>query len=403
MAAALKIGERAAVIQHIAAMFGKPFVGFLRIDARLGIITRHALAGNEPLDAHRARRRHAERNGAQLRQSALDERDGVDRRDRAALTRPRAQTRLHLGADIPVRNGVEIVERRRIREHDRAELLALQYPIFYCTRKTGVDLREHGGIGRQQLMIHRVAVDDERTLALELHERGRFAAAGAARDADDVHFLHECIPDGVVRHGGGAQNAVRCAREVDERGLPANAAGAAVDDGRDLPVEIRKHVIRRLRARRAGGIGGWRGQRQLCSLDERKRGRGIRAAQANGLPACAHDLGHAGLRPQHDRERAGPERLGERVRRRRHINAVVRHGRLVVHHQRQRLYGRPALDLIDLRDGSRIQPVAGKAIDRLRRDGDELAGADGVRCLRDLGCDSFRVHASSADARSFSA
>ena len=302
-----------------------------------------------------------------------------------------------------MRNGVEIVERRRIREHDRAELLALQYPIFYCTRKTGVDLREHGGIGRQQLMIHRVAVDDERTLALELHERGRFAAAGAARDADDVHFLHERIPDGVVRHGGGAQNAVRRAREVDERGLPADATGAAVDDGRDLPVEIRKHVIRRLRARRAGGIGGWRGQRQLCSLDERKRGRVIRAAQTDGLPACAHDLGHAGLRPQHDRERPGPERLGERVRRRRHISAVVRHSGRVVHHQRQRLYGRPALDLIDLRDGSRIQPVAGKAIDRLRRDGDELAGADGVRRLRDLGCDSFRVHVSSADARSFSA
>ena len=32
-----------------------------------------------------------------------------------------------------------------------------------------------------------------------------------------------------------------------------------------------------------------------------------------------------------------------------------------------------------------------------------LPGADGIRRLRDLGCDSFRVHASSADARSFSA
>ena len=74
-----------------------------------------------------------------------------------------------------------------------------------------------------------------------------------------------------------------------------------------------------------------------------------------------------------------------------------------MHHQRQWLDGRPALDLIDLRNGGGIQSVAGKAVDRLRRDGDELPGADGIRCLRDLGCDSFRVHVSSADARSFSA
>ena len=53
MAAGLKIGERAAVIQHIAAMLGKPFVGLLRVDARLGIIARHALARKEPLDARR--------------------------------------------------------------------------------------------------------------------------------------------------------------------------------------------------------------------------------------------------------------------------------------------------------------------------------------------------------------
>ena len=75
----------------------------------------------------------------------------------------------------------------------------------------------------------------------------------------------------------------------------------------------------------------------------------------------------------------------------------------IVHHQRQRLDGRTALDLIDLRDGIGVQPVSGKAIDRLRRDGDELPSADGIRRLRDLGCDSFRVHVSSADARSFSA
>ena len=252
-------------------------------------------------------------------------------------------------------------------------------------------------------MIHRVAVDDERALALELHERGRFAAAGAARNADDVHFLHKRVPHSVVRHGGRAQDAVRRVREVDERGLPADAAGAAVDDGRDLPVEIREHVVRRFRARRAGGIGRRRSQRQLRGLDERQRGRVIRAAQADGLTARAHDLGHAVLRSQHDRERPGPEGLGQCVRRRRHINAVARHGGRVVHHQRQRLDSRPALDLIDLHDGIGVQPVAGKAIDCLRRDGDELTGADGLRRLRDLGCDSFRVHASSTDARSFSA
>ena len=302
-----------------------------------------------------------------------------------------------------MRDGVEVVERRRVREHDCAEPLSLQRPIFYCTRKTGIDLREHGGIGRQQLVIHRVAVDDERALTLQLHERGRFPAARAARDADNVHFPHERVPDGIVRHGGGAQNAVRRVREIDERGLPADAAGPAVDDGRDLPIEIRQHIVCRFRARRAGGIGRRRGQRQLRGLDERQRGRVIRAAQADSLPTRAHDLGHAVLCPQHDRERAGPERLGQRVCRRRHIGAVARHGGCVVHHQRQWLDGRPALDLIDLRNGGGIQSVAGKAVDRLRRDGDELPGADGIRCLRDLGCDSFRVHVSSADARSFSA
>ena len=56
MAAALKIGERAAVIQHVAAMLGKPFVGLLRVDARLGIIARHALARDEPRAAKRCRK-----------------------------------------------------------------------------------------------------------------------------------------------------------------------------------------------------------------------------------------------------------------------------------------------------------------------------------------------------------
>ena len=302
-----------------------------------------------------------------------------------------------------MRDGVEIVERRRVRKHDRAEPLSLQRPIFYCTRKTGVDLREHSGIRCQQLVIHCVAVDDERALALELHERSRLAAAGAARDADDVHLAHERVPDGIVRHGGGAQDAVRRAREINERGLPPDAAGAAVDDGCDLPVKIRQYIVRRLRARRAGGIGRRCCQRQLRRLNERERGRVIRAAQADGLSARAHDLGHAGFGAQHDRERTGPEGLGQRMGRLRHGVAVARHRRGIVHHQRQRLDARPAFDFIDLRDSLGVEAVSGKAVDRLRRDSDELPGADGIRRLRDLGCDPLCFHASSTDARSFSA
>ena len=403
MAAALKLGERAAVIQHIAAVLDKPFVWLLRVDARLCIGAGHTLARDEPLDALLTRRGNTERDRADIPEPALDERDGIDRRDRAALPRPRTQARAHLAADIPVRDGVEIVKRRRVRKHDRAELFALQRPIFYCTRKTGVDLREHGSIRCQQLVIHRVAVDDERALPLQLRERGRLAAARAARDADDVHLAHERVPDGIVRHGGCTQNAVRRAREVNERGLPPDAARTAVDDGCDLSVKIRQHIVRRFRARRAGGIGRRCCQRQMRRLNERERGRVIRAAQTDGLPARAHDPGHAVFGAQHDRERAGPKGLGQRIGRLRHRGAVVRHRRSVVHHQRQRLDARPAFDFIDLRDGFGVKPISGEAVDRLRRDGDELPGADGVRRLRDLGCDPLCFHASSTDARSFSA
>ena len=81
------------------------------------------------------------------------------------------------------------------------------------------------------------------------------------------------------------------------------------------------------------------------------------------------------------RQRAGPERIGELLRFRRHLaHPALQVARMIdVHDHRMRR--RPALGAEDLAHGVRVVGVRAEAVDRFRRKRDQLAGAqrfDGV-------------------------
>ena len=101
----------------------------------------------------------------------------------------------------------------------------------------------------------------------------------------------------------------------------------------------------------------------------------IRAAQADRLPSRADYLRYTGLGLHHNRQRPRPEPLRQRVRLRRDVFAVALHRRRVMHHERQWLDLRAALDLVDLRYGLLVKTVPREAVHSLRRDGYESAAA----------------------------
>ena len=97
-----------------------------------------------------------------------------------------------------------------------------------------------------------------------------------------------------------------------------------------------------------------------------------RAAQPDGVLARAHDGGDNVLfRLQHERERAGPEPRGENKRRRGDMFRVLFDLRRARHHERERLYLRAALDLIEMRDRPGVETVGAETVHRLRRHGHE--------------------------------
>ena len=160
------------------------------------------------------------------------------------------------------------------------------------------------------------------------------------------------------------------------RGFPAKAASAAVDNSIYLPVEILKHLTGIFGAFFTRRIRRGRGKRKAAVTQQLKGKRMIRAAQADCRAACQNDGRYLGLGLQHDGQRSGPEAGGKCARLLGNIETQGVHGFAAVDHERQRLYGRAALDLIYHAHCLLVQSAAGKAVHRLRRDGDKTAVSD---------------------------
>ena len=271
-------------------------------------------------------------------------------------------------------DGVELAERRGVAEHHRAELFPVELPIravhaAEAALQRLAELRARLG----ELVIHLVAVEAERAHAAQDLQRRGLARAGAAGEADYAHVLAQGRGDVPLGQGALAEYAVGSAREVDYRALTAYAALAAVDDGLYLAVEVAEHLLRRLGARLARGVGRRRGQGQAALAQQLQRQRVIRASEAHAAPAREHDARY--LRPggQDYGERSRPEARRERPRRLRHLRAALFKGLRPRHHQRQGLYLRAALDLVDALHGALVEAAAREAVHRLGRHGDKRA------------------------------
>ena len=76
---------------------------------------------------------------------------------------------------------------------------------------------------------------------------------------------------------------------------------------------------------------------------------------------------------QHQRQRAGPEGLGQSCREGIEAGDAVGHG-AIGDMGDQRVEARPALGLENTRHGDAVGGIASQAVNRLGRDGDDVAG-----------------------------
>ncbi len=86
---------------------------------------------------------------------------------------------------------------------------------------------------------------------------------------------------------------------------------------------------------------------------------------------------------QHDRQRPGPERRGEFVRRVRHVDGVAFEQLRARQVHDQRVIERPAFDRVDAAHGGRVRHVGRETVDRLRRKRDHAAGLQEPRGVDD--------------------
>ena len=105
----------------------------------------------------------------------------------------------------------------------------------------------------------------------------------------------------------------------------------------------------------------------------------IRAAQPNGRAARKNDGWYLRFRFQHNGQRPRPEAGSKRARLLGNIETQGVHGFAAVNHERKRLYGRTAFDLIYHAHCLLVQSAAGKAVYCLRWDGDQAAVSDYFR------------------------
>ena len=300
-------------------------------------------------------------------------------------------------------DGVEIFQRLRVRKDDAPQRPAVQHPVRDAAGKTRIQLLKQLPILCQQLMINRIAVQNQAALPLDLPQGRGLAAAAAAGDAEDRHMLHQGVGDRLRRESALPQNAIGLRRHQQQGRFPPQAAGASVHNGGDFSVKIALDLLGCLGARRPGGIGRGSGKGDLRLFQKRQRQGMIRAAQAHGLAPGAHDLRHAVFGFQYDGQWAGPEALGQSIGLLGYFLAIAGHSPRVRHHQGERFALGPALHLIDVVDRLFVQAVSGQAVDRLGGHGHQLAPAQQLRRRVQFVLYDLCVHGFSACFLSFCA
>ncbi len=180
-----------------------------------------------------------------------------------------------------------------------------------------------------------------------------------------------------------APSASRTTVEFD-----THPARPAVEHDPDAPVELRQDMLGAGGADASEAVGAGGRDGHAGSLQQRVRHGVIGHAQADRLEARGDDARDARSLSQDERQRSGP--AGGRQD---GHSGIVGIGRLCVtadlacvrEMDDERVEGRAFLGCEDAGDGLGIEGIRPQPVDGLGREGDELAGPDGGRCLADRG------------------
>ena len=182
--------------------------------------------------------------------------------------------------------------------------------------------------------------------------------------------------DRLARDATGAQQGGRRRRKIEHRGLDTDKAGAAVEDEGYAIAQGLRDMFGPGRADGAAAVGGRPRDRPARRPDQRLGDRMRRRADRHGIEAGGRQQrdGRTRAARQHQRKRARPEA------RRQPVGGVVPahemlRGLGVEHVADQRIELRPSLGREDRRDRALVGGVAAQAVDRFRREGDQLAVA----------------------------
>ena len=251
-------------------------------------------------------------------------------------------------------------------------------------------LRHRGSEGQKALVggdsgrfeAHRPG---RRIVALELAGR---LARGVAQWKGIAHGDGSDLGlDRLPGYAAGAQQGGRRGRKVEHRRLDADEAGPAVEDQRHARAQRLGHMLGARRADGAAAVGRGRGDRPAGGTDQGLRDGMRRRADRHGIETCGRQQGNgrAWTARQHQCEWPRPEP------RRQLVGSLVPKNELpslagIEHVADQRIEPRPSLGLEDRRDRALVGGVGAQAIDRLGREGDEVAAAQQPCRLGDRLC-----------------
>jgi hypothetical protein len=171
---------------------------------------------------------------------------------------------------------------------------------------------------------------------------------------------------------------------VDDGRLHSHPARPAVEHAVDVGAQVGPHVGRSGRAHPPEPVGRRRRDPTAEGAQQFERDRLVGDPQPHGGPPPGHRVGHPVASAQHQRERPGPARIGERPRGLGHLGGPVgERGRVGEVHD-HRVVGRTALDRVEPRQRIDVGRVGAESVDGLGREGDEAAPPQHRDRRRDL-------------------
>ena len=151
------------------------------------------------------------------------------------------------------------------------------------------------------------------------------------------------------------------------------AQGPGVEHQRDAVAELLDDMLGAGRAEPAGAVGRGRGERAAERLDHRVRRPARRAERDRRKPGNRQRMDRRiGRERHHERQRTGPEFLRQPLGASIDLAVAPRHID-VSHMTDQRVEARPPFGGEDARHRLAVRGIGGEAVDRLRRQRDQLA------------------------------